>query len=98
LRRNHATQYVSHPEWPWSRLRQESPGKYEAYVDLVPGEWTRIRIEIHGEQARLYVHGAEQPVLIVNDLKSGANAHGSIALWIDAGTIAHFRDLRLTTR
>jgi hypothetical protein len=95
LRRNHATQYISHPEWPWYRLRQEFPGKYESYVDLVPGEWTRIRIEVHGEQARLYVHGGAQPVLIINDLKSGANGRGAIALWLDAGTIAHFRDLRL---
>src|SRR5688572_1758834 len=28
-RRNHATQYVSHPEWPWYRLRKETPGRYE---------------------------------------------------------------------
>jgi len=95
LRRNHATQYISHPQWPWYRLRQEFPGKYESYVDLMPGEWTRIRIEVRGEQARLYVHGAAQPVLIVDDLKSGANGRGAIALWLDAGTIAHFRDLRL---
>ncbi|HWS73294.1 MAG TPA: hypothetical protein VN605_14375, partial [Thermoanaerobaculia bacterium] len=26
LRRNHSTQYCSPPEWPWHRLRQESPG------------------------------------------------------------------------
>ena len=95
LRRNHATQYVSHPDWPWFRLRQEFPGKYESYVDLVPGEWTRIRIEVRGEQARLYVHGAEQPVLVINDLKSGAKTRGAIALWLDAGTIAHFRNLRV---
>src|SRR5262245_58002184 len=29
-RRNHATQYVSHPDWPWSRLRQETPSRYES--------------------------------------------------------------------
>lgn len=34
--------------------------------------------------------------LIVNDLKTGAQTRGAIALWIDAGTEAHFRDLRLT--
>ncbi|HEX7942962.1 MAG TPA: hypothetical protein VF488_14210, partial [Gemmatimonadaceae bacterium] len=35
-RRNHSVQYISHPAWPWNRLRQETPGRYEAYVDLVP--------------------------------------------------------------
>ena len=34
LRRNHAVQYESFPEFPWDRLRREQPGMYESYVDL----------------------------------------------------------------
>lgn len=94
-RRNHSVQYISHPHWPWFRLRRETPGKYESYVDLVPGEWTKIRIEVRGERARLFVHGASQPTLIVNDLKSGPSARGAVALWLDSGTVAHFRDVRV---
>jgi len=96
LRRNHAVQYISHPDWTWNRMRQETPGKYEAYVDLVPDAWTRVRIEVRGDTARLFVHGQPQPTLIVNDVKSGARARGAIALWIDVGTVAHFRDLRVS--
>lgn len=92
-RRNHAAQYISHPDWPWFRLRKETPSRYESYVDVLPGVWTKIKIEVRGERARLYVHGQEQPTLIVNDLKSGAQARGAIALWIDRGTVAHFRNL-----
>jgi hypothetical protein len=92
-RRNHATQYMSHPEWPWARLRRETPSKYEAYVDLVPDEWTKIRIEVRGATARLYVHDQQQPTLIVNDVKSGANGKGAVALWIGPGTVAHFRNV-----
>ena len=92
-RRNHSAQYISLPKWPWSRLRKETPSKYEAYVDLVPGAWTKIKIEVRGEQARLYVHDNEQPTLIVKDLKSGANGHGGVALWLEPGTVAHFRNL-----
>lgn len=95
-RRNHATQYISHPQWPWFRLRQETPSKYESYVDLMPGVWTKIRIEVRGGQARLYVHDNPQPVLIVNDLKSGAAARGGVALWTGPGTIGHFRNLVIT--
>lgn len=91
--RNHATQYISHPDWTWFRLRTESPSKYESYVDLVPDVWTKVRIEIRGERARLYVHDQDQPTLIVNDLKSGGQGKGAIALWIDIGTVAHFRNL-----
>jgi hypothetical protein len=24
-----------------------APGKYEAYVDLVPGEWIKLKIDVH---------------------------------------------------
>jgi hypothetical protein len=93
VRRNHSVQYIAHPDWPWSRLRREFPEKYESYVDLIPGQWTKIRIEARGDQARLYVNGAAQPVLIIDDLKSGKTGRGSIALWIDVGTVAHFRNV-----
>jgi len=96
LRRNHSAQYISHPEYPWHRLREETPGMYESYVDLVPGEWMQVRIEVSGEQARLYVHGAKQPSLVVNDLKSGKD-RGSIALWIGPGTDAYFSNLKVTS-
>lgn len=92
-RRNHATQYISHPDWTWFRLRREVPSRYESYVDLVPGAWTKVRIEVRGDKARLYVHDADQPVLIVNDVKSGPNAKGAVALWIETGTVGHFRNL-----
>jgi hypothetical protein len=89
LRRNHSTQYISHPDFPWYRLREETPGVYESYTDLVPGAWTPIRIVVSGIQAQLYVNGAEQPCLVVNDLKLG-ETQGQIALWIGAGTEAYF--------
>ena len=89
LRRNHSTQYISHPDFPWYRLREETPGVYESYADLVPGAWTPIRIVVSGIRAQLYVNGAEQPSLVVNDLKLGETP-GQIALWIGSGTEAYF--------
>lgn len=95
LRRNHTTQYVSHPEYPWYRLRNESPGVYESYVDLVPGAWTKVRIEVAGDHARLFLHGAAEPALVVNDLKRGT-VSGRVGLWLHSSTLAHFRNLRIT--
>jgi hypothetical protein len=92
-RRNHAVQYISHPDWPWFWLRKEFPSRYESYVDLMPGIWTKIRIDVRGERGRLYVHGQEQPTLVVNDLKTGAQGAGAVALWMDLSTVAHFRNL-----
>jgi hypothetical protein len=97
LRRNHSVQYVSHPDHPWHRLRQENSGAYETYVDLLPGRWTKIKIEVKGKQAKLYVHNAKQPTLIVNDLKLGEK-EGGIALWLHPSTLAHFRNLIVTNK
>jgi hypothetical protein len=92
LRRNHSTQYCSPPEWPWSRLRQESPGVYESYVDLQPATWTHVRIVVHGVNASLYVNHAEQPCLLVHELKLGSDG-GGIALWIGGQAVGHFANL-----
>ncbi len=96
VRRNHSAQYVSFPDYPWQRLRKEAPEKYETYVDLVPSEWIKVKVDVTGNRARLYVHGAEQPSLLVHDLKLGEDAKGRIALWIGPGTVAHFANLRVT--
>jgi hypothetical protein len=71
VRRNHSVQYISMPGFPWQLLRKDFPEKYETYVDLVPGEWTKVKIDVRGEKSRLYVNGVEQPTLLVNDLKQG---------------------------
>jgi hypothetical protein len=92
VRRNHSTQYISEPDYDFARMRKEAPERYESYVDLVPGEWTHIRIEVDGVKARLYVNHASQPTLIVNDLKLGERG-GGIALWIGDWTEAWVRDV-----
>ena len=95
LRRNHSTQYISEPGYPWYVMRRDHPGVYESYVDLVPGEWTKVRIVVNGREARLFVHGAVQPTLIVKDLKQDI-ASGGVALWIGLGTEAFFADLKVS--
>jgi hypothetical protein len=94
LRRNHTTQYISFPDWPWERLRKESPGVYESYVDLQPGEWTKVRIVVKGTDASLFVGAVTQPCLLVHDLKL-AESTGAVALWIGPGTEGYFRDLKI---
>ena len=97
IRRNHATQYGSHPDFTFQRMRKEFPEKYESYVDLEYGAWTHMRIEVAGTTAKLHVHGAAQPALVVTDLKLGP-AEGGIALWIGSGTEGFFSNLRVSAR
>ena len=97
VRRNHSTQYSSYPDFDFARSRQEAPGKYESYVDLEPGVWTKYKIEVEGRKARLYVHGAEQPCLIVNDLKLEPR-EGGVALFVGPGTEGYFSNLKITPK
>ena len=97
VRRNHSTQYSSHPDFDFARSRQEAPEKYESYVDLLPGVWTKYKIEVEGRKARLYVNGAEQPCLIVNDLKREPR-DGGVALWVGPGTEGYFSNLKITAK
>jgi Domain of Unknown Function (DUF1080) len=92
LRRNHSVQYESAPDFPWHRLRKENPGVYESYADLEAGAWTKMKIVVAGSHARLYVNGAEQPCLIVNDLKNG-ETRGQIGIWAHASTEGYFSNL-----
>lgn len=94
LRRNRSVQYESLPDFPWHRLRKESPGVYESYADLETGAWTKMRIVVSGITARLFVGGAAQPCLVVKDLKLG-EARGPIALWSHVSTDGYFSNLRV---
>jgi hypothetical protein len=95
LRRNHTTQYIAHPDYPWERLRRDEPGKYESHVDLDADRWTKIRLSVAGTVARLYVNDATQPALIVDDLKLPP-ASGAIGLWVGPGSRGYFKSLKIT--
>ena len=64
-------------------------------MDLETGVWTHLKVEVKGTRARLFVNGAGQPTLIVNDLKRGVMS-GQVGLWIGAGTEGYFRNLQIT--
>ncbi|HTE28715.1 hypothetical protein [Flavitalea sp.] len=96
LRRNHATQYFSFPDYGFQRLRDEAAGQYESYADMGLNEWISLRIVVRGAQAKLFLNNNKQPVLIVNDLKLGAENKGAIGLWVDVGTEGYFSDLKIS--
>lgn len=95
VRRNHSIQYFSYPDYKFDRLRKEAPERYEAYADMELNKWITMRIEVNGAEAKLYLNNNQQPSLIVNDLKHGANATGGIALWVEVGTEGYFKDLKI---
>jgi 3-keto-disaccharide hydrolase len=93
--RNHSVQYIAAPDFDWYKLRREWPWVYEAHADLKLETWTKVRIEVKGRSAKLYLNGSENPSLVVDGLK-GQDLRGGVALWGASGQEAYFSNVRIT--
>lgn len=90
-----AVQYVSHPAYPWDKLRKDHPGKYEQAVTPVPdpNDWFRARILVASPKVSVFVHGAKEPSLVVDQLSS--RRKGLLGLWAGGSAGADFANLRV---
>jgi len=93
--RNHAVQYASEPGFGWYRLRREWPSVYESHAELAMETWTKVRIEVAGRAAKLYLNGSAKPSLVVDGLK-GEDLHGAVGLWSFTDEEAYFSNVRIT--
>jgi hypothetical protein len=93
--RNHSVQYVSEPGFGWYRLRREWPSVYESNATLAMETWTKVRIEVAGRSAQLYLNGSDKPSLVVDGLK-GEDLHGAVGLWSFTDEEAYFTNVRIT--
>ncbi len=94
-RRLRAVQYVSHPTYPWQKLRTEHPGKYEQPVNPVPdpNDWFHARVVIASPQVSVFVNDAKEPCLVVSQLSD--RKKGFVGLW-DASPIGgDFANLKI---
>jgi pimeloyl-ACP methyl ester carboxylesterase len=94
-RRRRAVQYISMPNFPWEKLRQDFPGKYENKVNPVPNPdgWFHVKIVITGKQIKVYVDNAEKPSLEVEKLTEIKK--GGVALWVGNNSGAAFANLKI---
>ncbi|MBW8299112.1 MAG: hypothetical protein K0M60_05885 [Hydrogenophaga sp.] len=98
VRRNHSIQYVAYPDYRFDRLRREFPEKYESYAELDLERWIHMKIVVSGVRAELYLDGRPRPALVVSDLKLGSDQRGGVGVWLESGTVAYFRNLKLTPK
>ena len=96
VRHRHAVQYVSHPLWTWQKLRSERTDQYENAVVPEPDgdEWFHARIVVERPNVTVFVNGAAEPCLAVQELSD--RTHGPIGLWVGEGSGGHFANLRVT--
>ena len=96
LFRNHAVQYISYPHGKFDTLRKSyPPGSYEGSAPVALKEWIKMRIEVNGETAEMFVNDLKYSSFIV-DKMLGNNKMGGVGLYVDIGTIGYFKDLKVT--
>ena len=96
VRKIHAVQYVSSPDFGWQRLREEQNGKYEKGIEPPPSanEWFHARIVVHSPKIDVYVNGNSKPSLTVDKLNT--RQKGKIGLWVGPFSNGDFANLTIT--
>ena len=96
-RRSHSVQYISMPDYPWEKLRETSPGKYENKVNPVPDPdgWFHVKIIVDGEKVSAFVNNAQSPSLLVERLNNTTT--GGLALWVGNNSGGSFANLTISS-
>jgi len=95
VRQGHGVQYISHPEYTWYRLRQESPEKYENPVNPTPdpNAFFHAKIVVDKPKIKVYVNNAAEPCLAVDELSSRKD--GWIGFFVGNGSDGTFANLKI---
>jgi hypothetical protein len=95
-RRRRAVQYISMPDNPWEKLREQHPGKYENKVSPVPDAdaWFHVKVVLEGKDISVYVNQSASPSLQV--VRLSETKAGKLAMWAGNGSNASFANLMVT--
>jgi hypothetical protein len=95
LNRSHMVQYICHPDYTWSRLREERTGEFENEITDPPNPdgWFRVVIQVTEKDVVVYLKDRQLPALEVERLAPGRSDR--IALWVGNGSSGRFRNLDL---
>lgn len=94
-RNTHSVQYISHPKYTWSMLRENHPGVYENKLDIVPDPdgWFHVKIVVRDHQVEAFVENSETPSLSINQV---THAHeGWLGFWVGFNSEGWFRNLEI---
>ena len=96
IRRQHAVQYITLPEFDWPRLRRDFPEEFENPVDasIEPTDWVKLRVVVEGGRVQIYVGPVKEAALEVRKL--GQLYSGQVGLWVGNLSGGDFANLVVT--
>lgn len=98
VRKIHAVQYVSHPYYTWSVLREKYNGKYEKTVTPAPNgnDWFHAKIVVQFPKVTVYVNGNSEPSLVIDKLNDRKT--GKIGLWVGNTSDGDFANIQIINK
>jgi hypothetical protein len=95
LRKLHAVQYMASPQYEWSKLRTEHPGKYEKPISPAPdpNDWFHVRITVESKLISVYINSNTTASLAVEPL---VNTGGKMIGYWAGGTDGNWKNLKIT--
>lgn len=93
IRKVHMVQYICHPDFTWSKLREERTGEFENEIPAPPDPdgWFNATIKVSEISVEVFVDNKAEPVLKVERLSSSQS--DKIGLWVGNGSSGRFRNL-----
>jgi hypothetical protein len=95
VRKKHAVQYISLPNFDWPYLRETSPNKYEhdlvSFVD--PDKWFHAKIVVDKNRLQAFLNSAAEACLSVEPLTHQLS--GKIGFWVGNGSDGDFTNLTI---
>ncbi|HEX4371723.1 MAG TPA: family 16 glycoside hydrolase, partial [Puia sp.] len=95
VRKTHAVQYVSDPDFDWPVLRSQFPNKYEQPVSPAPdpNDWFHVRIELNDKKIMVFVNGNKTPSLVVESLQKTSGKR--IGYWVGNNSFGDWKNLKI---
>lgn len=95
IRKIHAIQYVSHPNYTWKKLREERNGQFEKEIANAPdpNTWFKMKIKVEDNLVKVSINNAINPSLIVNKLNERTN--GKIGIFVGDNSDGNFSSIKV---
>lgn len=98
VRRIHAVQYISHPDFTWEKLRNERNAVFEKEIinPPNPNDWFTMKLVISSTTVKAYINNATQPSLTVEKLSK--RTHGKIGLFTADSSGGDFKIIKINPK
>ena len=93
VRKAHGCQYFAYPKYTFAYFRENNISDYEAPMNFGLDTWVKLKAEIIDDRAKFYLN--DNLTLTVQDLKHGNNLRGSVGFFVDIGTEAFYKNLKI---